>query len=314
MADGLFQGASIYKTPAEIMQERRAKYQSRLSNLSGAGQAGAGIGALFAGFLPNAELEKAESIDKVFEETQQEFAGRPEEEKSGKPWSEMSQFEQQRALLSDTSDLYFTFSEKLANMGYASEAEAARAQAIEAMRGLTDLAKAEADVDYTRAGAESRRAKDPFKDLPQMTSESRRQINALMDADDELQALYGEGGTMVGRGLQTLGALVGMAEPPAEGVLSKQQLAQSIFALSQRENISLADAAERIKGLSGTVATPSATPTEEAGQQPAPQQNTVSADESVVTQEMLDQFPNLKALGAQPGMIINRQTGQVRNP
>ena len=321
MADGLFQGSSIYKTPAQIMAERRGKYATALSSMSGAEKAGAGIGALFSRFLPDAERDKSRAIDKLFGEVQQEFAGRPEEEKTGKAFTEMSQFEQDRSLLVDSADMYQSFSDRLAAMGYASEAESARNQALEMRLRAYDLDKANAHIEYTQAGAVSRReqAKDPFKDLPQMTGESRRQINSLIDADDELQGLFGEQGTLVGRGLQTLGSMIGLSEPPSEGIMSKQQLAQSIFALSQRENISLADAAERIKGLPALQAqqgtqpttaesTPAETPDASAQQPVNPE------IETVITEDILTRFPNLRDLGAQPGMILNRQTGTVRNP
>lgn len=248
MAESLFQGTSLYKTPAQIMAERRQKYKSALAGMSGAEKAGAGIGALFSSFLPDSQMKKATEIDQLFAETQQEFAGRPEEEKTGKPFSEMSQFEQDNALLADTADMYSVFGEKLAALGYASEAEAAKNQALEYRLRAYDLMKARADIEASQALAGQRTAKAKAEsNLPQMTGESRRQINALISEDDELETLIGMEGTAVERMLKSAGEFFGISEGPTPAVMNKSELAQAIFARSQLKNISLADAATEIK-------------------------------------------------------------------
>lgn len=254
MADSLFQGTSLYKTPAQIMAERRQKYQSALAGMSGAEKAGAGIGALFSSFLPDSQMKKAGEIDKLFAETQQEFAGRPEEEKTGKPFSEMTQFEQDNALLADTADMYSVFGEKLAALGYASEAEAAKNQALEYRLKAYELMKAKADIESAQAltGYRQAQAKDTAENLPQMTGESRRQINALIKEDDELETLIGMEGTMAERLMKSAGEFLGISEGPTPAVMNKQQLIQAIFARSQKNNISLEEAAEQIKAEART--------------------------------------------------------------
>ena len=247
MAESLFQGTSLYKTPAQIMAERRQKYKSALAGMSGAEKAGAGIGALFSSFLPDQQITKATEIDKLFAETQQEFAGRPEEEKTGKQFSEMSQFEQDNALLADTADMYSVFGEKLAALGYASEAEAAKNQALEYRLRAYDLMKSKADIEASQALAGYRRREAKQPNLPQMTGESRKQISQLIDKDDELETLIGLEGTAVERLLKNVGEFLGISEGPTPAVMNKPELIQAIFARSQLKNISLADAAAEIK-------------------------------------------------------------------
>ena len=259
MAESLFQGTSLYKTPAQIIAERRQKYASALSSMSGAERAGAGIGALFSGFLPDSQMKKATEIDKLFAETQQEFAGAPQEadivgaqgEKipgTGKPFSEMTQFEQDNALLQDTAEMYSAFSEKLSAIGYASEAEAAKNQALEYRLKAYELMKAKADIESEQAltGYRQAQAKDT-ENLPQMTGESRRQISALIKADDELETIIGMEGTMAERILKTTGEFFGVSEGPTPAIMNRQQLIQAIFAKSQLDNISLEEAAEMLK-------------------------------------------------------------------
>lgn len=248
MADSLFQGTSLYKTPAQIIEERRQKYASALSSMSGAERAGAGIGALFSSFLPDSQMKKASEIDQLFAETQQEFAGRPEEEKTGKPFLEMTQFEQDNALLTDTADMYSMFGEKLAALGYSSEAEAAKNQSLEYRLRAYDLMKAKSDIESAQAltGYREAQARDT-ENLPQMTGESRRQIGSLIKADDELEALIGMEGTLAERMIKSAGEFLGISEGPTPGVMNRPQLIQAIFAKSQLKNISLEDAAEAVK-------------------------------------------------------------------
>jgi len=259
MAESLFQGTSLYKTPAQIMAERRQKYKSALAGMSGAEKAGAGIGALFSRFLPDPQITKATEIDKLFAETQQEFAGEPQADEitgeqgermpgSGKPFAEMSQFEQDNALLRDTANMYSAFGDKLSALGYSSEAEAAKNQALEYRLKAYELMKAKADIESAQAlaGYRQAQAKDT-ENLPQMTGESRRQIGALIKADDELETIIGMEGTMAERMMKTAGEFFGVSEGPTPAILNRQQLIQAIFATSQLRNISLQDAAELVK-------------------------------------------------------------------
>jgi hypothetical protein len=204
-------------------------------------------------------MKKATEIDQLFAETQQEFAGAPQEadvvgaqgEKmsgTGKPFSEMTQFEQDNALLQDTAQMYSAFSEKLSALGYASEAEAAKNQALEYRLKAYELMKAKAGIESEQAltGYRQAQAKDT-ENLPQMTGESRRQISALIKADDELETIIGMEGTMAERILKTTGEFFGVSEGPTPAIMNRQQLIQAIFAKSQLDNISLEEAAEMLK-------------------------------------------------------------------
>ena len=107
-------------------------------------------------------------------------------------------------------------------------------------------AKAGIEADQALAGYRTAQAKSE-ENLPQMTGESRRQINKLIAEDDELETLIGLEGTAVERMLKNVGEFFGVSEGPTPAIMNKSELMQAIFARSQLKNISLADAAAEIK-------------------------------------------------------------------